>query len=172
MFGRAQQFSIELMKSLSVEARGEARARVSGRQLVATMSPVAGKKCARTGPDSRQYHQLSPVIRTQLQMWRWRHQPASLWCRDLVGKGHFHTFHFNLRPRTCLCWTRWAHSPGCRPPPSAACPWSPRRTWSGSPSCIYWWRPPRGAWPPWACCRRLPRLCSSQSRNTCTCSLY
>ncbi len=57
---------------------------------------------------------------------------------------------------TCWYWRRLERSPGCKHPQRAAGPWSPRRTWWGSPSCTCWWRPRRGVWPPWACFPQWP----------------
>ena len=68
---------------------------------------------------------------------------------------------------TCLCWIHLARSPGCRPPQWEAGPWSPRQTWSGSPSCTCWLCPPHGGSPPWACFPLSPLPWSCLSHRTC-----
>ena len=67
--------------------------------------------------------------------------------------------------RSCWCWTRWARRPGDRPRQSPTSPWSPRRTWWGSPFCTWLSRPPQWAWPPWVYFLRWLRLWRFLSRS-------
>ena len=70
-------------------------------------------------------------------------------------------FVLHLTLRLCLCLTlitcvlHLAHCPRCKRTRRAACPWSPRRRWRGTPSCTPPPSPPPPASPPSALSHRL-----------------